>query len=374
MLKITNLRNGSILSSNDGAESSDGLEITVRGASHSVDQVKINQNYARQELHNFETKVILRDKINTITAELEDSNYGKFTQTVKVIWDKGSFKRYNFYIDDNIFFLTEIHKQNPSSLFEHFYLRELKNIHQKYGTKFTLNLFYRNDHSPFELSEFSDKYKSEWRDNADWLKLSFHAFSEFPDRPYQDAPAEKLAADYDLLHSEIIRIAGEETFVPPVVIHWAMARPNVLYVLKERGVKVLSGGFINTKTSVDARENSGQIADIGYYQDVATSQYLAQKGVVYDFEHKLFYSKGAACCNLFTQDEISSMLSDKCERSVQTLSLATHEQYSFPSYFNYIPDHFKRIETAVRTVTEYGYKPVFFHEGLLGNKSWEQKI
>ena len=49
------------------------------------------------------------------------------------------------------------------------------------------------------------------------------------------------------------------------------------------------------------------------------------------------------------------------------LSLETHEQYSFPSYFNYLPDHLERIETAIRTATEAGYKSVFFAEGFLGN-------
>jgi hypothetical protein len=45
----------------------------------------------------------------------------------------------------------------------------------------------------------------------------------------------------------------------------------------------------------------------------------------------------------------------------------SHEQYCFPLYRNYIPDHFERIEAAIRSVTEQGYRPVFLHEGFLGN-------
>ncbi len=37
-------------------------------------------------------------------------------------------------------------------------------------------------------------------------------------------------------------------------------------------------------------------------------------------------------------------------------------------YFHYIPDHARRIEAAIRWVTEHGYKPVFFHEGFLGGR------
>ena len=50
----------------------------------------------------------------------------------------------------------------------------------------------------------------------------------------------------------------------------------------------------------------------------------------------------------------------------------SHEQYTFPYYHNYIPDHFARIERAVRCLVEGGCTPVFFSEGFMGNSSWEQ--
>ncbi|MBQ8310565.1 MAG: hypothetical protein IJX80_06105 [Clostridia bacterium] len=37
----------------------------------------------------------------------------------------------------------------------------------------------------FNLSMRTDKFKEEFHANADWLKLSFHAKSEFPPKPYQ---------------------------------------------------------------------------------------------------------------------------------------------------------------------------------------------
>jgi hypothetical protein len=48
------------------------------------------------------------------------------------------------------------------------------------------------------------------------------------------------------------------------------------------------------------------------------------------------------------------------------MDLFTHEQYFFPFYRNYIPDHAQRLDTAIRYVTEEGYRPVFFHEGFMG--------
>ena len=50
----------------------------------------------------------------------------------------------------------------------------------------------------------------------------------------------------------------------------------------------------------------------------------------------------------------------------EIMDLFTHEQYTWPFYVNYLPDHWDRVEAAIRFVTERGYKPVFFHEGFLG--------
>ena len=52
--------------------------------------------------------------------------------------------------------------------------------------------------------------------------------------------------------------------------------------------------------------------------------------------------------------------------TAEILDLFTHEQYFWPFYTHHLPDHVKRLDTAIRFCTERGYKPVFFHEGLLG--------
>jgi hypothetical protein len=51
------------------------------------------------------------------------------------------------------------------------------------------------------------------------------------------------------------------------------------------------------------------------------------------------------------------------------MDLFTHEQYFWPFYVNYRPDHFQRLDTAIRWVTENGYQPVFYHEGFLGGRA-----
>jgi hypothetical protein len=54
----------------------------------------------------------------------------------------------------------------------------------------------------------------------------------------------------------------------------------------------------------------------------------------------------------------------------EVFNVGSHEQYTFPYYHNYIPDHMQRISKAAETMVELGCKPVFFAEGLLGNKAW----
>ena len=66
------------------------------------------------------------------------------------------------------------------------------------------------------------------------------------------------------------------------------------------------------------------------------------------------------------------MLSGAAAAGTEVFNFASHEQYSFPYYPNYLPDHQLRIETAARLLTEEGgCKMVFFNEGLLGNTAWE---
>ena len=61
-------------------------------------------------------------------------------------------KKYNFFIDDNIFFFNDIQKHCYPSVFDNFYLGGLRKAHEKYGTKFTLNCFWKNWHNPsFDL-------------------------------------------------------------------------------------------------------------------------------------------------------------------------------------------------------------------------------
>ena len=372
MLDILYPRNGAVLNHNHGIETADYLEIEVVCLGGAGGAVLVNGVEADFDGRAFIAKVRLKNKYNAILAEYEDGS-GKSIREIQVVWDKASYRRYNFFIDDNSFVFTEIARQRPAKLLDHFYLRFLYDMHLRYGTVFTLNCFFRNDHDKehFTLEQFPDCYRREWEENADWLKLAFHAYSEFPDRPYQNATAETLGHDYDLVLGEIARFAGEKSIAPMVALHWAMARPEALKALTDRGVTVLEGQFINPRAGIDDAGSREYVCDVGYFVNLDEARYIEKQGVLHDFRHNVTYVKGDCTVNLWNCKQIEEKIAVASRSKKDFISLATHEQYSFPGYFNYLPDHFQRIETALRLASEAGYKPTLFAEGVLGNLSWE---
>ena len=96
---------------------------------------------------------------------------------------KGKFA--SFFIDDAIWFLRDLARTRPASLFDVPFLKQLKESHDRFGLKLQINLFYRTDFfygmDEFSLKEVPDTYKAEFQANKDWLKLGFHSLQEFPD-------------------------------------------------------------------------------------------------------------------------------------------------------------------------------------------------
>jgi len=348
-----------VLNRRHGEKINGGLKIRVFGHAPLRDRVAVNGITARRAGTSFISEVVLRQKETEIIATSEGS-FGRHEHRVRVVWDRHSQPRYRFSIDDNSFFLRDIAQKKYASLFDCFYLKNLRELHSKYGTRFVLNIYYTTGDG-FELPQFPDRYKSEWQDNSDWLKLAFHAYANVPDRPYQYAPAAQLIADLDKVAEQIHRFAGEQTYSPPTVIHWGMVQPTALKPLYERGVRVLSGYF---------RRIDG-IWDVNYLLDDARSEYLSRHDALMDFDSGIVFSKVDIVCNNTPIERIVPTLEPlaKDPNQAEIMDLFTHEQYFWPFYSNYLPDHFQRLEVAIRWITEHGYKPVFFHEGLLGGQS-----
>jgi hypothetical protein len=369
MVEITNFRNGAVLNHYNGIESEDGLLINVKGIASSRATVKVNGILAKKNDRNFSCLVNLTQKINQIKVEASDA-YGDFSQTITVVWDKASYKRMTFFFDDCTFFLRAIALNRPKSIFDEMFLGRLKAIHDKYNTNFLLNLFYHDDHHDFSISDFPTDYKAEFQANSSWLKLSFHAKSEFPDRPYQSASAQDIAADFDLVKNEVIRFAGVDSFMAPCVLHWAMTNPENFCALKERGTNCLTGGFQGSISRIGEKHDF-KVTDIGYHYEQDITQYLVSNYYYYDSMFDMLLSTNLLCCNYSNIESIRKRFESLKVNPRDALTIMSHEQYSYSDYFNYIPDHLDRVEEACRLAYEFGYKPAWYSEGIFGNKAWD---
>ena len=358
-LKITEPFHGAVLNHRHGTQSNSGLSIRVSGEASLPVCVTVNGRPCRREGNLFSTDIVLSEMETDLVAVGESPGGVRQEDRVRVVWDRYSEPRYRFSIDDNSFFLRDVARKQYPSLFDCFYLNMLRDLHRKYGVKFTVNIYYTTGDG-FTLADFPDRYKNEWRENAGWMKLAFHAYANDPDRPYQDAPPEKLIADLDLVSAEIHRFAGEETYAPPTVIHWGMTPHTAFKPLFDRGVRVLSGYFM--------RGTNGY--DVNYLWDETRSEYMSRHDAWKDFESGIVFSRVDLVCNLVPAEQIAGVLETLTTDpdTAEIMDLFTHEQYFWPFYHNYIPDHARRLDVAIRWVTENGYKPAFLHEGFLGGR------
>jgi len=144
-------------------------------------------------------------------------------------------KVYHIGIDDTIDLMEEITEKasRMKSIFELETLSLLREWHIRYGTKFSLYLFYEK--KGFNLRFMTDKFRKEWQENSDWLRMSFHARTKrvpYPDYPYGeiDHQTDYRTAKKDLedVRREVFRFAGKEVWENITRTHyWSGSRDSV---------------------------------------------------------------------------------------------------------------------------------------------------
>jgi len=102
-----------------------------------------------------------------------------------------------------------------------------------------------------------------------------------------------------------------------------------------RGVRALSGYF--------AKSNG--VWDVNYRWDDQTSEYLSRHDAWKDFESGIVFSRVDIVCNSVPQDRIAATLEPLAgdPNTAEIMDLFTHEQYFWPFYPNYLPDHPQRL-------------------------------
>jgi hypothetical protein len=352
---------------------------TIRVRGRAVPSRKVHVNGIEAERHGqwFEAQVVLAAGRNKISAVC-DAHY----DTIEVSCASGEEPRYSVSIDDAIFFLHDIWRNGYDSIFENFLLKGLHDLHGQYETKFTLNIFrkiderYKHQFGNFSIDHFPAKYLGEWEANSNWLRLAFHADSEFPNKPYSEIHGGRnLMVDLEDIEREMKRFAGG-AHAPASIIHWCLAPSGSFTMLAERGVEVLCGYFSIDKKPIDDHERFITNYDIDYKR----SKYISEIGALMDRESRIVLCD---CAIVFNRTELPQI---QCEiekwlmspERVKAMVLCTHEQYFWPNWealaswykedetesdsYRYVPDHLQRMRKGIEIVSEYGYKPVFLHE------------
>ena len=254
-------------------------------------------------------------------------------------------KKYSFFIDDTIFFFKDNASGKAKSIFDHFFLANLKKLHDKYQTKFLLNLFKGDQNSGFMLDEFPDCYKEEFAANSDWLRFSFHA--AFDKTHYFDytkciaATAEEYIRDYNFVKREVIRFAGEECFLFPQIVHYVESSLEIKRFLFDEGVRFLS----DRRTKFEALS-----AEAGH---TVVSVPDADVPELQRIPFELVFN------NVPLENVIPELDIRIVKEQRNYINIMTHEPQFDPYSWHCIEEHWQRLDTAFAHLTKNGYTPVW---------------
>jgi len=343
---------GDMLNEYDGMVSDGNMIINVKITAPSGSRIKVNGLEAKYIDGIFKADIILKAYENVIELIEEKQEY---KESITIYWVKNYANNYRLSLDDNIWFLKDIYTNADKykSLFENTYLGFLKQVHDTYGTKIHLNLFYQTD--GFNLSQMPAKFKNEWKANAEWLRLSFHALEEFPDRPYATAGYDQVKKDCEMVMEQISRFAGKEVIGPVTTLHWGEATVEGCRALKDCGYKVLVGEF-----NVYDPETA-----VSYYLNDEQRRHVWDRFVWRDNKEGIISTRIAVVINKVKLEQLVPDLNNlKKNSNPRYIELLIHEQYFYPDYFAYQPDFREKVMTSVRWAVDNGYKTGFLQESV----------
>jgi len=357
-------KQGDILNRHDGeADDQGGLAIEVTGVATGTNDVCVNDVPTEVRDGQFACCVPLTQCETTLKAvapeDVGTEGEGCCSHRVTVLYDRDSFKRYRVSLDDNIIFLADIarHKSSYGSIFDNPYVAMWRELHERYGTLVHINIYYQM--AGFNLTEFPDTFKGEWRDNAEWLRLTFHALQNNPRDPYIDAPADQVELDFHLVTDQIIRFAGEELLSPWTTVHWGECTREGCRALRRNGISGLAGYFT---------QRDGQYV-VSYYLSQEQADHVNKRDYWHDFDEDITFVKHDMVMNTVRLDCIRPRLDEiaRDPHESEIMELMIHEQHFHPEFRGYAPDYKERVTTALEWACENGYRPVFYDEGLVGN-------
>lgn len=348
--------NGDCLNENDGEKTEGLLSVSVKVEAQEGHDVYIAGQKADFCDGVYTARVSLPGYRNTVTAE--DKTSGE-KEKIAVFRLYDAMNKFRLSSDDNILFLQDITKNKDTykSIFENPYLAVYKKAHDLYGVKVHLNLFYEhipNEHFTehteyFNLTMVTDKFKDEFRANSDWLKLAFHANSEFPDMPYKNTTFEQMHEDCVKVCREIIRFAGKECMNNTTTIHWGEVNREGVRALRSLGFKSLTGYLTFNPDGTPL---------VAYYLNTDEVKHADERDFWYDESEDMLFGRIDIVLNLndynWVMEEMERIYNHPGRRGF--VSMMIHEQYFYNDYSAYLPDFEKRVLDACKFLSDRGYK------------------
>ncbi len=260
-------------------------------------------------------------------------------------------KQFCFTVDDNIRCLCDLTSKSYESIFSNPYLAMYRRLYERFSLKVQLNLFYETD--GFNLSQMTDRYKAQWRANADWLKLSFHARAELPRRPYEKSDYDEVYADCAAVHKEILRFASEESLAKTTTLHFCTATEAGVSALSDLGVYGLLGLY-----GTDAAPRVS-------YQNTSEEGASLRRGETV-FRDGMHYAGIDLVLNALEREAILSHLAAlTAQRGL--IKVMIHEQYFYPDYERYQSDFEEKLAAAFALLKDRGFESRFLEETLKKN-------
>ena len=356
---------GDCVNEYDGEKTENGIKIPISVKAPEGCNLTLNGIQMKELDGVYTAKVELYGYRNTLTV-VDHTN--KTSESIRLLYLKNAVGKFRVSSDDNIIFLYDIneHKDEYKSIFENPYLAIYKKAHDLYGAKVHLNLFYEfddearrkfsSDRPYFNLSMMTDKFKDEFAANSDWLKLAFHANSEFPDAPYNNVSAEKIVEDCIRVHREIIRFAGKDSISNSTTTHWGSGDRECLRALRALGYTSFTGYF----------EVVGGAGLVSYYVPVETCDHINKRDFWFDREEDIIFGRIDRVTNLGTLESVMDTVKEVVEDPHRGgfVSIMIHEQYFYSDYYAHLPDFEKRILDPCRYLHERGYVGSHITEAL----------
>lgn len=259
----------------------------------------------------------------------------------------GLIKNFCFTVDDNIRFLKEITENHYQSMFDHPYLAMYQRLHEEFGLKVQLNLFYRTKN--FDLSQMNDAYYEEWKENSDWLKLSFHSDLENV-KPYESSGYDVVYEECKRVHEQIKRFASPAALADTTTIHYCLLTEDGLKAMEDNrvfGLLGLFGSNQNPRTSYGIEESNAEKIRNGEILKIGNISFASIDIVL----------------NCYSEEKILEQLARMSNRDC--IRVMIHEQYFYEDYSRYQPEFEEKLRSTFSFLCDSGYKSSFYESLIL---------